>query len=82
MSRVVLTFKNNEQEKSIEKFLESKLAPTAYIKELLWEVMNETRGTNIKSEEKIEIIKDENEEKEIKEEPKKIFEFDPTKNPF
>ncbi|WP_250674399.1 hypothetical protein LZ906_017555 (plasmid) [Paraclostridium ghonii] len=40
MSRVVLTFKNNEKEKAIEKFLDSKLSASGYIKELVWEVMN------------------------------------------
>lgn len=40
MSRIVLTFKNNPQEKEIEKFLDSKLSPAGYIKELVWAVMN------------------------------------------
>lgn len=40
MSRIVLTFKNNSKEKEIEKFLETKLSPSGYIKELVWEVMN------------------------------------------
>lgn len=40
MSRIVLTFKNNPQEKKIEKFLDSKLSPAGYIKELVWAVMN------------------------------------------
>ncbi|CEN77467.1 hypothetical protein [Paraclostridium sordellii] len=40
MSRVVLTFKNNEKEKKIEEFLDSKLSPAGYLKELVWEVIN------------------------------------------
>nr|WP_302967121.1 hypothetical protein [uncultured Romboutsia sp.] len=40
MSRIVLTFKNNDKEKAIESFLDSKVSPTAYIKELVWEAMN------------------------------------------
>lgn len=40
MSRIVLTFKNNEKEKKIEEFLDSKLSPAGYLKELVWEVIN------------------------------------------
>lgn len=40
MSRIVLTFKNNDKEKAIESFLDSKVSPTAYINELVWEAMN------------------------------------------
>lgn len=40
MSRVVLTFKNNEKEKKIEEFLDSKVSPAGYLKELVWEVIN------------------------------------------
>lgn len=40
MSRIVLTFKNNEKEKKIEEFLENKVSPSGYLKELVWEVIN------------------------------------------
>ena len=40
MSRIVLTFKNNDKEKKIEEFLDSKLSPAGYLKELVWAVMN------------------------------------------
>ncbi len=40
MSRIVITFKNNEKEKKIEEFLDSKLSPAGYLKELAWAVMN------------------------------------------
>ena len=40
MRRIVLTFKNNPKEKEIEKFLDSKLSPAGYIKELVWAVIN------------------------------------------
>lgn len=40
MSRVVLTFKNNDKEKKIEEFLEGKVSPAGYLKELVWEVIN------------------------------------------
>lgn len=40
MSRIVLTFKNNEKEKRIEEFLDAKLSPAGYVKELVWAVMN------------------------------------------
>ena len=52
MSRIVLTFKNNDKEKAIESFLDSKVSPTAYIKELVWEAMNKgTITIPVKSEE-------------------------------
>lgn len=40
MGRIVLTFRNNEKEKAIEEFLDNKVQATAYIKELVWAVMN------------------------------------------
>ena len=40
MSRIVLTFKNNEKEKKIEEFLENKVSASGYLKELVWEVIN------------------------------------------
>ncbi|WP_343349204.1 hypothetical protein [Terrisporobacter petrolearius] len=65
MSRVVLTFKNNEKEKKIEEFLEQKVSASAYLKELVWDVIN----GNIVSENGINnvvISKEENkEEKKI-----------------
>lgn len=46
MSRIVLTFKNNEKEKQIEAFLDTKVSATGYIKELVWEVINNTTTTS------------------------------------
>ena len=40
MARIQVSFKNNDKEKAIESFLDSKVSPTAYIKELVWEAMN------------------------------------------
>lgn len=53
MGRIVLTFRNNEKEKAIEEFLNNKVQATAYIKELVWSVMNnkETTVTDITSSE-------------------------------
>ena len=53
MSRVVLTFKNNEKEKKIEEFLDSKLSPAGYLKELVWEVMNSRSNPEIVSTKEI-----------------------------
>lgn len=51
MSRVVLTFKNNEKEKAIESFLDSKVSASAFIKELVWTFMNnDTISECVKSE--------------------------------
>ena len=47
MSRIVLTFKNNEKEKAIEAFLDSKVSPSGYIKEIIWEIMNNGTVTTI-----------------------------------
>ena len=59
MSRIVLTFKNNTKEKAIESFLDSKVSATAYLKELVWEAMNNgTITVPIKSE-------DQNQEQEV-----------------
>lgn len=44
MGRIVLTFKNNPQEKEIERFLNTKLSPAGYIKELVWYVMNDNNS--------------------------------------
>ena len=53
MSRVVLTFKNNEKEKAIESFLDNKVSASAFIKELVWEAMNnDTTKDNVKFEDK------------------------------
>ena len=49
MSRIVLTFKNNDKEKAIEDFLNNKVSPSGYIKELIWEVMNNGTITTILS---------------------------------
>lgn len=49
MSRIVLTFKNNDKEKKIEEFLNNKVSPSGYIKELIWEVMNNGTVTIISS---------------------------------
>lgn len=56
MGRIVLTFRNNEKEQAIEKFLNDKVQATAYIKELVWSVMNnkETTVTDITAKETLE----------------------------
>lgn len=64
MSRIVLTFKNNDKEKAIEAFLESKLSPSGYIKEVIWEIMN--NGT-ISVPVKTEVEKPEQQEEVIDE---------------
>lgn len=53
LTRIVLTFKDNEKEKKIEEFLTSKLSSTMYIKELVWDVMNnnQIKTTNKDKEE-------------------------------
>lgn len=69
MSRVVLTFKNNEKEKKIEEFLEQKVSASAYLKELVWDVIN----GNIVSENGINnvvISKEENKEEKKYQKPK------------
>ena len=56
MGRIVLTFRNNEKEQAIEEFLNDKVQATAYIKELVWSVMNnkETTVTDITAKETLE----------------------------
>lgn len=79
MTRVVLTFKNNEKEKKIEEFLDSKVSPAGYLKELVWEVINNGQIS-------IPVIVQDNENQDSninnasnKSEFKPI---DPTKDPF
>ncbi|EAA0001166.1 TPA: hypothetical protein P1J70_002655 [Clostridioides difficile] len=52
MSRIVLTFKNNDKEKAIEKFLDEKLSATAYLKELVWEKMQEKKDNAVVEQKK------------------------------
>ncbi|MCC0682702.1 hypothetical protein IC218_20960 [Clostridioides sp. ES-S-0005-03] len=54
MAKILLTFKNNEKEKAIEKFLEDKISATAYLKELVWEEMNKKKD-NAMVEQKKEV---------------------------
>ncbi|SCJ49443.1 Uncharacterised protein [uncultured Clostridium sp.] len=70
MSRVVLTFKNNEKEKKIEEFLDGKLSPAGYVKELVWAVMN---GNN---PEIVSTPKTSNEKEENTNDPADGFNFD------
>lgn len=68
MSRIVLTFKNNDKEKAIESFLDSKVSPTAYIKELVWEAMNNGTIT-------IPVISEEQEQESTKKSKPKVGGF-------
>lgn len=52
MAKILLTFKNNEKEKAIEKFLEDKISATAYLKELVWEKMNEKKDNTVVEQKK------------------------------
>ncbi|MCC0697447.1 hypothetical protein [Clostridioides sp. ES-S-0048-02] len=52
MAKILLTFKNNEKEKAIEKFLEDKISATAYLKELVWEKMNEKKDNAVVEQKK------------------------------
>ncbi|MCC0654823.1 MULTISPECIES: hypothetical protein [unclassified Clostridioides] len=52
MAKILLTFKNNEKEKAIEKFLEDKISATAYLKELVWEKMNEKKDNDVVEQKK------------------------------
>lgn len=40
MGRVVLTFKKNEKEEKIEEFLDNKVSASAYLKEVVWDIIN------------------------------------------
>ncbi|CEP39588.1 Uncharacterised protein [[Clostridium] sordellii] len=65
MSRIVLTFKNNEKEKKIEEFLENKVSASGYLKELVWEVINGNQISIpiLKKEQSIQTDKDVSKEK-------------------
>lgn len=52
MAKILLTFKKNEKEKAIEKFLEDKISATAYLKELVWEKMNEKKDNDVVEQKK------------------------------
>ena len=69
MSRVVLTFKNNEKEKKIEAFLEEKVSASAYLKEVVWDVINGkiVSGNGINN---VGISKEENKEEKKSQKPK------------
>lgn len=75
MSRIVITFKNNEKEKKIEKFLESKLSASAYIKELVWSELNKTDSNRSVNLEEL-TLDDFDDKKQDLDDPADGFNFD------